>query len=172
MAEENGNKKKITNIIVLAGIIIAMAFVAWLFIYKETGPQVKVYFFQGEKIRPVARNIAKNQTPLEAAIENLLKGPASQETAQEYFTMIPSGTKLVSAKIEGETAIIALTKELGQYGGGASRVRGMLAQIVYTLTELPGVSSVEILVNGARELALGGEGYVLDEKLTREILDF
>jgi len=44
----------------------------------------------------------------------------------------------------------------------------MIGQIVYTITEVPGIKKVWIKMEGEKELVLGGEGLVIDRPLSRE----
>ena len=46
-------------------------------------------------------------------------------------------------------------------------VEGIVAQLVYTATGLPGVEQAWLWVEGQSEVVLGGEGLVLDHPLSR-----
>ena len=75
---------------------------------------------------------------------------------------------MLSSRVEKRTAIINFNARLEEYGGGATHVRGMIAQIVYTATGLQGIDKAWIWVEGKKSIVLGGEGLVLDKPLTRE----
>jgi hypothetical protein len=52
-------------------------------------------------------------------------------------------------------------------GGGSLSMLGRLAQVTYTLTQFPTVSSVVFHIDGKPVSAFGGEGIVLDHPATR-----
>ena len=54
---------------------------------------------------------------------------------------IPAGTRLLGLSIAGQIATVDLSSEF-ESGGGATSVLGRLAQVVYTLTQFPTVTSV------------------------------
>jgi len=134
---------------------------------RKEAPEIKLYFYRGEELTMVRRPLSPDRAPLEQALEALLSGPNGTERAAGLQTMIPPGTKALSAKTEKGTAAIVFNRRLEAYGGGSSRVEGMIDQIVYTITEVPGVKSVWIKMAGEQELVLGGEGLVIDKPLSR-----
>jgi spore germination protein GerM len=132
---------------------------------KEAG--VKAYFFKGEKLMAVERPLKAGEAPLSKAVAELLSGPSETEKAQGISTQIPAGTKALNILIKDEIAIVNFNRKLENYGGGSARLEGMIAQIVYTATEVPGIKKVWIWMEGEKELVLGGEGLVLDKPLSR-----
>ena len=64
------------------------------------------------------------------------------------------------------TATVDLTAAFAA-GGGSLSMAGRLAQVTYTLTELPQVERVVYLVDGEPLTALGGEGLLVDGPQTR-----
>ncbi len=64
----------------------------------------------------------------------------------EYSTTIPSTLQLLSAREQGSYLYIDVTSELTELSGPG--LVQALAQIVYTASELDGVESVQITVNG------------------------
>ena len=151
----------------LATIIIAAIFFVVFTTPWQPKDSVKVYFFKNGGMVAVERK-AKPAIPLEeSAVRQLLKGPSIIERSKGYFTEIPKNTRFSSIKREGNIAKVDFTKELELYGGGTATVKGLLSQIVFTLTDLEGIEKVQILVNGKEEVALGGEGYIIDKPLSR-----
>jgi immunoglobulin-like protein involved in spore germination/sporulation and spore germination protein len=61
---------------------------------------------------------------------------------------------------------VDLSSEFGS-GGGSLSMQLRVAQVVYTGTQFDGVDSVQILIDGERVDALGGEGIAIGEPLTR-----
>ncbi len=154
--------------ILVTALIIVFFFLMWN--PPSHGPSkgsVRIYFIRDDRVSPVERKVGEGKTREKAALEELLKGPNKEERAEGFFSHIPSGAKVKAVSIEGGIAFVNFSKELEQYGGGAEKVRSMIAQIVYTLTDLPQVKKARILVEGESEVVLGGEGYVIDKPLSR-----
>lgn len=151
--------------IVVAAIFFIVFTTPWQ--PKDT---VKIYFFKNGGMVTVERKAKPAVSLEETAIKQLLKGPSIIEKSKGYFTEIPKNTRFRSIKREGNIVKVDFTKELELYGGGTATVKGLLSQIVYTLTDLEGIEKVHILVNGKEEIALGGEGYIIDKPLSRDDL--
>ena len=131
------------------------------------GPQLVLYFFRGDgALKPVMRPLETSPDPAQA-IRALIAGPSPEEISAGYSTQIPTGVRLLSFKASNMTAEVNLSRELASYGGGAARVQGLLAQIVYTATEFRGIAKVKLLVNGSSDVVLGGEGLVVDKPMGR-----
>lgn len=149
-------------------VALAAAAAAVLYFYpRPAPPSVKVYFFKGEKLFAVERPLQRNETPLKRALEELLAGPDQEESGQGIATQLPAGIKILNARIKGPTAIVNFSRKLEAYGGGSTRLQGMIAQIVYTATDIPGVEKAWIWIESRKEVVLGGEGLVLDHPLSR-----
>lgn len=143
----------------------------WIFSPKKgAGPQVKIYFVQGDQLIAVSRPLVAGEDALNKAISELLRGPRKNERERGLTTLIPAGVKLLKTKIEGEAAIIDLSRQLENYGGGSRRAIGVVGQIIYTATEIRGIKKAWIWEAGSREIILGGEGLVLDRPLSRQEL--
>jgi len=157
-------------------IFLAGSFDYFLLFHSLRGPAssrpVKIYFLKGERLMAVSR-AAVGEAPAEReAVDALLKGPTKEEAQRGYFSEIPDGTKAKKVYIEDSVAFVDFNGRIGDYGGGSARVQGIVSQIVYTLTELPGIKKVGILVEGRSEVVLGGEGYILEKPLSREDVRF
>jgi spore germination protein GerM len=85
---------------------------------------------------------------------------------------VPRGTRALSFKVRGKTVIVNFSRELEKYGGGSTRLQGMIAQIVYTATDVPGIEKAWIWMEGEKELVLGGEGLILDRPLGRKEVSY
>lgn len=122
---------------------------------------VAVYFLREEKLAVVRRRV--NQTPRvgTAALEELLSGPTAREAAWGFTTEIPVDTRLLNLTIDDGVATVNLSPEFGA-GGGAFSMRARVAQVVYTLTQFPTVTSVRFQLTGQPVAYLGGEGVVLE----------
>lgn len=163
-------------VVVLIGIA---SYVIYQYVYEKR--KVKVYFVDKKLInippfevkgmvKPVTRNvrsIPKTEAVVKATIEELLKGPTSEEKAQGYMTAIPSQKeisrpvhprpysygriKLLNLNIKNKKAYVDFSNELEAYGGG-SLVAGLISwQIVKTLTQFPAVDKVKLSIEGRTE---------------------
>jgi len=151
-----------------SALIIGAIIYIYYAVYCERCPVFRIYFMKEASVSAVDRQLRPDEDPIKKAFDELLAGPRLNEQAKGYTSLIPQGTKLISSRIEKKVAIINLNNKLEEYGGGATHVRGMIAQIVYTATGLQGVEKAWIWVEGKKSVVLGGEGLVLDKPLTRE----
>ncbi len=116
----------------------------------------------------VKRKVSKSDSPLTASITLLLKGPDSTISAERnLMSLIPEGTKLLSAKVSGGVAYLNFNEafEINTYG-----VEGyihQLEQIVYTATAFSTVNSVQFLIEGEKRDYLGSEGQWIGSPLSR-----
>jgi spore germination protein GerM len=148
-------------------IIGAAAAGIYFFLNQTKSPTVSVYFFKGSSLVAVKRTIGADEAPLNKALHALLQGPDLKEAGRGIISEIPSGTKILGIKAEKKLATINFNDKLELYGGGAAKIQGIIAQIVYTATSIKGINKVWIWVNGKKEVVLGGEGLVLDRPLSR-----
>ena len=94
----------------------------------------KVYWLRDGKVWPVARELPATDTAA-TALDELLNGPSSEEEADlEATSAIPSGTEL-EVEVAESVATVSASEDLS---------REALAQVVYTLTQFPTVTSVEV----------------------------
>ena len=116
----------------------------------------------------IKRQVAKSDSPLTTAINLLLQGPDTTKSAERNcMTLIPSGTKLLSAKVSGGVAYLNFNEnfEINTYG-----VEGyihQLEQIVFTATSFSTVNSVQFLIEGEKRDYLGSEGQWIGSPLSR-----
>ncbi len=116
----------------------------------------------------VKRQVPKSDSPLTTAINLLLQGPDTTKSAERNcMTLIPSGTKLLSAKVQNGVAYLNFNEafEINTYG-----VEGyihQLEQIVFTATSFSTVNSVQFLIEGEKRDYLGSEGQWIGSPLSR-----
>ncbi len=120
---------------------------------------VLAYFLMNEKLHVVGR-VVEIADPA-AAVEALLAGPTSAETAAGMVTLIPAGTELLSVMISGREVRVDLTGVFGS-GGGSMSVLGRLAQMVFTLTQFEGIDTVRFSLDGEPITQITGEGVGVD----------
>ena len=99
----------------------------------EQSPELAIlYFLRDGKVAPVPRSVVAGPHPEEAALDELLQGPTSDENDLE--TAIPAGITSVNVTVEGSGVVdVGLSKPVDKTAQ---------AQIVYTLTALPNVNRV------------------------------
>ncbi len=112
--------------------------------------KVLVYFCgRGEEaltyIVPVTRVIPETSNEIEAALEELLKGP---KPGSELFSDIDSRVEINSLQLEEGLATIDFSEEFLVYHGGATAEENILRQIVLTLSQFPEINRVSILIDG------------------------
>ena len=116
----------------------------------------------------VKRQVTKSDSPLTTAINLLIQGPDTTKAAERNcMSLIPAGTKLLSAKVQGGVAYLNFNEafEINTYG-----VEGyihQLEQIVFTATSFSTVNSVQFLIEGEKKDYLGSEGQWIGSPLSR-----
>jgi len=140
---------------------VSTARAAWETISSSTvttpRPVAKVFFVKGEQFAPRTRVVPPGKTPMRAAVEALLAGPSAGERAAGIDTTLPRGVRLASLTLKGGTATVALTHAQSAATGFDVSLRpARAAQLVYTLTAIPGVKQVLISVNGVNRATFIG----------------
>lgn len=115
----------------------------------------------------IIRQVKKTDSPLTVAINSLLTGPTSVENQKGIISLIPSGTKLLSATVKNGTAVLNFNESFQFNTKGIEGCRGQLMQIVYTATEFSTVDNVQFLIEGQRKEFLGTEGIRIGYPLSR-----
>jgi L,D-transpeptidase catalytic domain/Sporulation and spore germination/Putative peptidoglycan binding domain len=104
---------------------------------------VRVHFLQGEETVAVERPGA---TPADA-LAALLAGPSPDEQRRRIVSELPEGLALHGLETADGVATVGFGGSFDD--GGAEAVSARLAQVVLTLTGVPGIQEVRILVEGA-----------------------
>ena len=102
------------------------------------------------------------------AIKALLAGPNDVELGGRpaMFTDIPPGARLLDLSVAGETATVDLSGEFDDEGRAGS-FRARLAQVVFTLTQFPGITSVLVEIDGKGISSFGSEVIAIGESFDR-----
>jgi spore germination protein GerM len=99
------------------------------------------------------------------ALNQQLAGPS---VGRDSFVLFPAGTT-ASATTQGDLAIVDLNGSVVRsFQSGAGDEVGMFKSLTFTLTGLPGIKSVQVLVAGQKQAALAGGHFEIDEPLTRD----
>ncbi len=114
------------------------------------------------QLRAVTRDVDETPTDLLTA---LLGGPNAGEQAAQLSTALPAGTKLRGVRLGGGVADVDLSGALDQLTG--ETLIDAVAQVVLTMTEIPTVRSVRLLVEGQATEWPDGSGELRSDPLTR-----
>lgn len=118
-------------------------------------------------LRGTSIEISDDNSPLTFAIQALLKGPSLTERSHGMSSLIPEGSRLVSATVREGVAYLDFNEDFRFNPLGTDGYQAQLQQIVYTATEFPSVQSVQILVEG-KKIDYLHEGIYVGEPLSRE----
>ena len=123
----------------------------------------------GPYVVPVYREVPVDGDVASAAMEALLVGPTSDETAgtPAITTAIPDGTSLLGVQVESGVATVDLSSEFDD-GGGSASMFARLAQVVYTLTRFPNIDHVAFSIQGELVTTFSSEGIELDGPQARD----
>src|SRR5579872_2329602 len=98
------------------------------------------------------------------AVEQLLAGPL--DPAADLLTFPPDTRAKVSLK--EATAVVDLTGSITKrFSRGAGDEAGLFKSLTYTVTDIPGITAVQIRLNGVVVPSLPGGQLELDEPLSR-----
>ncbi|MGQ9473772.1 MAG: GerMN domain-containing protein [Candidatus Caldatribacteriaceae bacterium] len=142
-------------------------------VLSQGGQEVILYFANTEFTALVGEkrkiNVGNNQ--LKAVLQELLRGPQNKS----LFNPIPPDTRLNEVFQEKEVVYVDLSAEMmrNQSGGTSQELLSVYA-IVNTITTLPGIKRVKILIDGREEPTLCGHIDVSqplerDEKLIAQV---
>ncbi len=158
----------------LAAAILAGGAAAALWLAHPRAATVDVFFVQFDPtshrgtLVPVRRpaSSAEADGRLRAALEALLASPSSDERRRGIVSEVPGGTALRGVRIENGVVSVDLTAAFAR-GGGSASMLARVWQVVYTATQFREASQVQILLDGRRVEALGGEGVMIGRLLRR-----
>lgn len=111
---------------------------------------ITIYYRDGEGwLIPVTRWIEKQEGIARAAITGLTDCPLTREEIEYYgiYPVLPQGTQILGLTIRDQVATIDFDRNILNYDSEVDE-RGIVASVVYTLTEFKTVKSVKILING------------------------
>lgn len=119
-----------------------------------------IYFMQVDKSgdilrRQVNRTIPASDSPLLDTLQALLRGPTAEEQRRSFISLIPQGTRLLSAQVRGSTAYLNFSEEFQFNSNGVEGYAAQIRQIVWTTTEFSNVKDVQFLIEGRRIDYLG-----------------
>jgi spore germination protein GerM len=115
----------------------------------------------------VIRQFPSSDSPMLDALQVLLRGPTTEEQRRDILSLIPQGTKILSAVVRGDTAYINFSEDFQYNTYGVEGYAAQLKQIVWTATEFSNVKDVQILIEG-RRIDYLGEGIWIGGPVNRD----
>ena len=112
------------------------------------------------------RKVVKSTAPLTNNLKLLLQGPNSVELDSGGMSLIPSGTRLLTAVVKDGTAYLNFSREFEENRLGVEGFLAQLQQVVFTSTEFATVKRVQILIEGQKKETLG-DGVWIGSPLSR-----
>jgi len=122
-----------------------------------------IYLLRDGRLQPFVASLPRVATMPEALVAALV----AAEPAGGLKTAVPLNTQLIDVGVSsGGTAVIDLTGEFERSAPG--RVLALrVAQVVFTVTEAPGVSEVLLAIEGSGAAVLTGSEQLVDRPVTR-----
>jgi len=123
----------------------------------------------GPFLVPVYRAGQGSDNQGQEAMELLLNGPTQDELdgVPSISTAIPDGTTAIGGTVESGVMTANLSGEFDD-GGGSLSMFARLAQVVYTLTAIPGIESVTFQLDGEPVTSFSSEGIEIDDPQQRD----
>lgn len=121
---------------------------------------------RGEALVGVRRYVPSGTWLLADAPQLWLSGPTAAEAANGLALAARPGLQPRGVKLAKNVVWVDLPKAIEPAGGTAATVN-LLGQLVYTMTDLPGVKSVRIKIDGTAASTFGSEGFDISKPLTR-----
>jgi spore germination protein GerM len=124
-----------------------------------------VFLVQGERLAPVQRELPA-PVSVESVLEALAAGPTTTEVQLGLRTALLASGLMRSGGVSGGIATIDLGQPFTEIAGRDQIVA--LAQIVSTVTGLPGVGRVRFTLDGNPVGILRGDGAVTTDTVSRD----
>ena len=167
--------KKTGSILVLVGMVSIIALgcfqASWVVGEEDqqsSGFEIILYFVNSDATGLVAeerliKTKAEDQLP-QIIVEELLRGPKTPELSPT----MPEGTALLGVEVEKGKASVNLSKEVQEnFNVGAMGEGYIIYSLVNSLTELPDIETVQILVEGRTVESIGGH-FLTEEPFHRD----
>lgn len=117
--------------------------------YGENGKNVfKVYYADSNAMYMVPVTFATDEevTP-DTVLDKLLQDPPIESG---LIRSLWKGTKLIDTKKDKDTLYVNLSKEALAYGGGAANEASLVNGLTLTLTDLPEIKKLQLLIEGKK----------------------
>ncbi len=123
---------------------------------------VRASFVLGQQLVSVPRpgNTAED------AVTQLIAGPTAAEAGKGMRSFVPKTVKLRALTVTGHTATVDMDSAFAQAPSAESRT-ARLAQLVYTVSSVPGITSVRVVIDGSAPTPGRFPGFDLTRPVTR-----
>lgn len=117
----------------------------------------------------VTRALQASDSPMRDVLDALLVGPSAEEVNRGIISLIPNGAQVLSVFVRGNTAYISFNDDFQFNTFGVEGFTAQVRQVVWTATEFPNITDVQILIEGRRVDFLG-EGIWIGSPIGRQTL--
>ena len=165
---------KVLRALVVIALLAVAVFVGYRYVVRAphgaAGRSIAVYYVKpdGEALAKWSVSLSPKATDTESvafyATAQVLAGPPADIAAVRF----PVGTVARSVHVAGATASVDLGGGITATQSGSFAESGEFKALVWTLTALPGITAVQVKIDGARVPTLPGGHLELDEPLTRQ----
>jgi spore germination protein GerM len=126
-----------------------------------------VYFTRGDRLIGARRAVKVADAPsAEAALRALLQGPSPREVEQGVETQLPAAVRLLDLRIGPTSTHVDLSAEF-QEPSPPELIALRVAQVVWTLTEFPGITAVRFSIDGEEIAVITAAGTAADRPVER-----
>ncbi len=129
---------------------------------------MRLYLVRGSRVAVTTRRTVQAPSPAQV-VEALILGPVGDEASRGLRTAIPPVTEVRAVSTEGGSITLDLTNEFTSVGSEQQILA--IAQIVFSLTEIPDVTSVRLLVAGETVQLPREDGSLTSTPLRRDDYD-
>lgn len=130
-------------------------------------PDTVIYYVQNDanSFHLEAAGRRSNRTDpeqhLRYALQSLIDGPNSAETARGLSSSFPPDVTVNNLELSDGVVTVDLSSEFEQ-GGGSALMNGRLYQLFYTLTKPKDVAGVSLLIEGKKVQVFSGDGLIVE----------
>ena len=128
---------------------------------------VRVWFLAGDRLTSVRRQVMGTRTAYQTAMADLLAGPTPEEEQRGLSSAIPKEAELLGVELTDGVAVVDLSKEF-ELSAEQSVLVLRLAQVVYTMTDLPRTSRVRFEIDGQPVSVIGADGNLRGRPVSRD----
>jgi spore germination protein GerM len=125
----------------------------------------ELYFVANDVLRPVTRT-SESRPPPRSVLQRLVAGPNDSEQEQGLRSVLAPDISVDDVVVDDGVATIVLGGGDASNSGAAGQALGV-AQIVYTLTGLPGIREVRFVVDGRTSEVPRGDGTLSKQPVSR-----
>ena len=115
----------------------------------------RLWFTRNGKLFATDQAVPATTSVARAALDRLLTGPSAAGYAAGLRSQIPAGTALLGLNISAGTATVDLSSSF-ESAATPPAMPLRIAQVVYTLTQFPTVTSLRFEIDGQGRTVIGG----------------